>query len=497
MGKHRAYACIALLVPAIGCGGSSGSSDAGNDPTADGQPGAADAGGSADATPGTNGWDPADFDTVYDVGPGQDYADPNEVPWESLGPSTLVRIHWRAQPYASKWVINTEATASEPLVVIGVPDQGRLPVITGDGATARLELNYWNEERSVIKVGGSNLPDDMRVPSHVYIEFLEVRSAHPSYSFTDEAGAPGVYSSNAASIHLEVGENLTVRGCVLTDSGNGLFSGAATSSVVISGNYLHGNGIVGSAFEHNSYTESFGITFEYNRYGALRPGGDGNNLKDRSAGTVIRYNWIEDGNRQLDLVDSDYQSFISDASYNTTHVYGNVLVESDGAGNSQIIHYGGDSGDETRYRKGTLQLYANTIVSTRSGNTTLVRLSSAGESMDARNNIIVATAGADRLAITGGDGNATLSDNWLQQAWRPTHDTLNGAVIDNGNLTGTDVGFVDLSGQDFSLVASSPCVGGAGTLAADARPVEREYVRHQGGKDRADDGDTDIGAFER
>jgi len=486
-----------VLAVILGCGGSSsngsdgGNSDGAINPIIDGALGA------VDARPGQQGWDPADFDNVYNVGPGQDYADPGEVPWESLGPSTMVRIHWRAQPYASKWVINTEATAADPLVVVGVADAGRLPVITGEDAVTRLELNYWNEERSVIKVGGSNLPNDTQVPSYVYIESLDIRGAHSSHSFTDETGASDTYNGNAASVHIEVGNHITVRGCVLTDSGNGLFSGSGSSDVVISGNHIHGNGNSGSIFEHNSYTESFGITFEYNRYGPLRAGAGGNNLKDRSAGTVIRYNWIESGNRQLDLVDSDYKSFTSDASYNTTYVYGNVLIEPDGAGNSQIVHYGGDSGDESRYRKGTLHFYANTVVSTRTGNTTLVRLSSSAESMDARNNVIVATAGDGRLAITGGDGDATLTDNWLQQGWRNTHDTLNGTVTDQGNIGGTAPGFVDLNGGDFTLAAGASCIGGAGSLAGGVAAPTREYVLHQQNAERADDGDPDIGAFER
>lgn len=54
--------------------------------------------------------------------------------------------------------------------------------------------------------------------------------------------------------------------------------------------------IESSIYKHNSYTESQGIVFEFNHYGPLRAGCPGNNLKDRSTGTVIRYNWIEGGN---------------------------------------------------------------------------------------------------------------------------------------------------------------------------------------------------------
>ena len=64
----------------------------------------------------------------------------------------------------------------------------------------------------------------------------------------------------------------------------------------------------GNLFHHNSYTAAIGITFEYNRYGPLLAGAGGNNLKDRSAGMVARYNWIEGGNRQLDLVDAEDSS---------------------------------------------------------------------------------------------------------------------------------------------------------------------------------------------
>jgi hypothetical protein len=37
--------------------------------------------------------------------------------------------------------------------------------------------------------------------------------------------------------------------------------------------------------------------------------------------------------------------------YETTYVYGNILVEPDGAGNRQIVHFGGDSGSTQYYRR--------------------------------------------------------------------------------------------------------------------------------------------------
>ena len=105
-------------------------------------------------------WNETDFSTVYHVGPGYDYATPNDVPWESITADTLIKIHWRDEPYRNKWVINTTGTEASPVVVLGVPDNGRLPVISGENATTRQNLNYWNEERSLIKIGASSIPDN-------------------------------------------------------------------------------------------------------------------------------------------------------------------------------------------------------------------------------------------------------------------------------------------------------------------------------------------------
>lgn len=349
-------------------------------------------------------WDPDDFSYLYDVGPGRTYADPSEVPWESVQASSLVQIHWRPEPYRAKWLVTTQASAENPVVITGVPDNGRLPVITGDNAVTRTDLYYLNQPRSVLKIGNYTGSGDQDSPAHVYIEKLDIRSGRPGFSYTNTGGNTEIYSNNAAAVHIEEGSHITIRGCILRDSGNGLFSTHLSDNILISGNYIYDNGIEGSYYEHNTYTESFGITYEYNYFGPLRSGCTGNNLKDRSAGTVIRYNRLEAGNRQLDLVDSGYESFYNDPSYEKTFVYGNIISEPDGAGNSQIIHYGGDSGENEQYRKGVLYFYHNTVISTRSGNTTLVNLSTDDVTADIRNNLIYTTASPGHLALTSGRG---------------------------------------------------------------------------------------------
>jgi hypothetical protein len=441
--------------------------------------------------------------TDYDVGPGQPLAAIGEVPWESLAAGDRVFIHWRAAPYLEKWVVNVEATAGEPLLIRGVlGPNGERPVIDGRDAVTRLALDYWNEERGVLKIGGSSVPPD-GLSAHVVIENLEIRSARPPFTFTDDAGVERPYVDNAASIYVEKATNLTVRNCELHDSGNGLFIGAfdgLTRDIVIERNDIHDNGNSSSAFHHNTYTSAIGILYQFNRFGPLRAGADGNNLKDRSAGLVVRYNWIEGGNRQLDLVEADDAEVIDHPDYRATHVYGNVLIEPDGAGNSQIGHYGGDGGDPSRYRKGTLHFYNNTVISTRSGNTTLLRLSTNDEAADVRNNILYVTAGGDRLAMLDETGHLTLRHNWTKPGWVDSHGTLAGTIDDDGSgVTGADPGFVDEGTQDYHLEADSGPVDAGTTLHPDVlpeHPVLHHYVKHLLDESRPADETLDIGAFE-
>ena len=443
--------------------------------------------------------------TIYEVGDGRPFTSIGSVPWESLQAGDTVLIYWRATPYKEKWVIGRQGTAAAPITVRGVANaSGQLPVIDGNGATTRPQLNYWNEDRSVIKIGGSNVPADT-MPKYIVIENLDVRSARPPYTYTGDDGLTHSYINNAASIHVEKGENITIRNCIIHDSGNGFFVSSSDTTVsrniLVEGNYIYDNGNSGSIFEHNNYTAAIGITFQYNRFGPLRTGCPGNNLKDRSAGAVIRYNWIEGGNRQLDLVDAEDSTVIqNDPSYRQTFVYGNIFIEPDGAGNRQITHYGGDSGNTPIYRKGTLYFYNNTVVSTRTDRSTLFRLSTNEETCDARNNIFYITNTGNNLSLIDDAGVLNLSHNWFKPGWVISFGTATGTVNNDGtSVQGNSPSFVNEAGQDFRLQQSSSCVNVGGALNAAVLPthnIVRQYVRHQMSEARPTNGALDTGAFE-
>ncbi|MFT5369308.1 MAG: hypothetical protein ACI8V2_004283 [Candidatus Latescibacterota bacterium] len=440
---------------------------------------------------------PPTWAETYVVGPNAHLQNIGDVPWETLAPGDTVVIHWRPEPYYEKWVICRRGTKAQPIVVRGVINaKGDRPVIDGRNATTREVLDYWNGPRGVIKIGGANVPEDT-IPAHIVVENLEIRSGRPPYSFMGRNGVEK-YAKNSAAIFVEKGEHITVRNCVLRDCGNGFFCASQSSNVLVEGCSIFDNGIEGRIYEHNNYTEANGIVFQYNHFGPLRDGCRGNNLKDRSAGTVIRYNWIEDGNRQLDLVDSDHTELIENPAYRATFVYGNVLVEGDGEGNRQMVHYGGDSRKLDQYRKGTLYFYNNTVVSTRKDRTTLFRLSTNDESCEMFNNIIYTTEPGETLSLSNEAGLLNLKNNWIKSGWVTGFDALTGKVVDSGTLGGDDPGFVNVGAQNFELKAVSPGVDAGVNLPPEvqAHVIAREYFKHQKSRQRLVRQQVDLGAFE-
>lgn len=442
---------------------------------------------------------------TFEVGPGKAYTAIGAVPWESLQPGDLVLIYWRAAAYQEKWVICRHGTAANPITVRGVlGPSGQRPVIDGNNATTRTALNYWNEVRGLLKIGGANVPADT-TPQYITIENLEFRSARPPYTFTGANGSTQSYVNNAASIYVEKGEHIVIRNCVLDDSGNGLFVGSPADQpsrdFLIEGNYIHSNGNAGSAFEHNNYTAVIGIVFQYNRFGPLRAGTNGNSLKDRSAGLVVRYNWIEGGNRELDLVDAEDSSVIAnDPSYHSTFVYGNILIEPSNDGNSQMVHYGGDSGTTSIYRKGTLYFYNNTLISNRTDHTTLLRLSTNEETCDFRNNIVYPNLAGNTIALLDQTGLLLLTHNWFKPGKVSTFGTLDGVINDDGtSVTGSSPGFVDVVNQNYHLAATSTAKNAGAALAPAVLPtngISMQYSKHQSGEIRTTDAALDMGAYE-
>ena len=479
---------------------------------------------------------PASGATTYDVGPDKTYESLALVPWSQLHGGDVVRVFWKPTPYFEKVLLSASGSEGNPIIFCGVPGPaGDLPVLDGMNATTASDTDFYSaaytEQLGVIYIGKRAGQAYTHVPAHWDIRNFELRNAQPAHQFVDKTGVLRAYSTGAAGIYIHRGRNIAIRNVSIHSNGNGFFantgadSATFTQSILVEGSHIHGNGNAGSDRQHNVYTETAGITFQFNLFGPPREGATGSNLKDRSAGTVIRFNSFEGGAHILDLVDCENAApaLCSEPTYANTYVYGNIFVNPPGNqgtgtyhGATTPIHFGGDTGFSDRYRK-DLHFFHNTFISisNKSGTgarwrTVLFQLNTAGQKAYAHNNILVSlpeTAGsiASELSlVNAGAGNASFGVNWISPDWVPS--ATNGVFT--GTITGTEnfisgpgrepgLRSVVLGNVDAGLTPTSAAINRGEALPAllSDHPVLYEFDDRKL-RSRPQDGAGDLGAFE-
>ena len=474
--------------------------------------------------------------TDYPVGPGQTYTALDQVPWESLKAGDTVRIHYSSTPYKGKFMVAAQGTQDAPVRICGVrgPNNER-PIIEGNGATTRAALltAYGNtaetqdiqQTRGVIMIKALASGSYTDYPNWIQIDGLNIRAAHPNYTFTDAAGATKSYVQFGACVWIDRGQNIVIADNEISDCQMALYSRstddgdyAVTKNIRLAGNYLWGHGISGSDREHTTYTASAGLVIEFNRYGPLRSGALGNAIKDRSAGLVVRYNRVEGGARSIDMVEAeDFPvTALALASYRSTFVYGNQFKKNGDDGS--FFHYGGDhfgatagaNWGESQFRQGTLYFFNNSVHGTGTG-ARIFQISTTLETVEAWNNVFwfdptVTTLNmrqAENDSLASGytpDGILNLGVNWIRSDWTDTTQwkTLQGQLNGTANLiTGSSAPFDTSS---FVPLASSAIIdaGQANPSAASAYTVGYQLDTSYAPVARTVNGTRiDLGAVER
>lgn len=471
---------------------------------------------------------------VYDIGPGHAYEDIADLDWSQLGPGDTVNIHYKPGGYHELFQISTRGTADNWITINGVPDPatGQLPII--DGLEAVLDPQFKSSYAPLhgsgaIVVGTRPGYVSGYRPGYITIQNLQVQRAYAGNdpnTFTDYDGALKAYTTVGAGIYLYRADHITIRDCIITDNGEGIFGAGQASfdrlmtDITVSSNEIYNNGNLGTNRTHNTYLEAIDTVYEYNHYGPLRAGAGGNGLKDRSVGVVVRGNYIEGGAHELQLPASENQVnlALTIPRYHRAMVYGNVIV--DGPGNvSGPVEYGGET-HTALGRKGVLYLYHNTIVvqSDKSAvwRVNAVGLNSTSETLDARNNIFAAlpaTPGAvnSDFGLLGVDSYVSRKANaYVGRNWVPPDYLLNsyGNAGFKGHVAGLDnlmvgqsddPGFVAVLAGDYELAADSVAVDAATRLAGAsfAFPVDHQFSAEQHAIPRAVLGAAaDLGAWE-
>ena len=461
--------------------------------------------------------------TVYNIGPSQPYTTIGSFPWSSLQPGDTVDIHWQAGGYHEKLLISESGTASAPINIVGLPGpNGQKPIIDGENATTSSQFQYWYnpiQEDAVVLIARSATEASGYQPSYINISNLEIKDGYQSYNFTDNTGKTQTYGAFAASVWIEGASNITLQDDTLDNSGQGLFAltddsnGMMTSNLMIEGNYFYNNGVPGSEYEHNSYCEVNGITYQYNYYGPLRAGSEGLELKDRSAGCIIRDNYFTPGATILDLVDAeDSPTLAALPSYQNTYVYGNIIDNTGPDVTPILIEFGGDSGDTAIYRP-NLYFYDNTVLNegNPSWGSVIFDSLSSGQTVYAANNIFYNAPAAGNSSPSGFNfsytqGNINFSStNWVSPGWQPSKFTGSSYT---GTISGTSTFFVDpnnnpgfldanggnLAGSDLHLLSTSNAIGIAASLNSSWPAVTEEYLAPTSGTPRTSV--ADVGAYQ-
>lgn len=471
---------------------------------------------------------------TYEIGTGKPFENISDFPWESLTAGDVVYIHWRETPYQEKIGIVAQGTAEKPIIIYGVPNaEGQLPQIDGHHAFTRATMPLGNQRSSLICLGSFEKPAQyVTIQNHEVFNASKFKMYHPSGETELEK-----YAEGASGIYILRGENITIRNCTIHDCGNGLFVSSFSNldhysnkplfdsevqfvsrDILVESNYFYENGVPGRMFEHHSYCTAINTVYQFNHYGKLANGSTGYGLKDRGAGTVIRYNWIEDGRRQISLDDGEDCPLIPfDPHYHDSYIYGNILIEPDGGfllwGDDEIIHFGGDN-ENVPDRSGTLYFSNNTVITYRTietynqyntvkwaqgrePRTCLFYLPIHDQIVQATNNIFC-RAGDAALSIINDSGldhpagTVKLSHNWLSTGWLNKMEG-DGLVEEEGvNLTGDQPGFADLVNQDLELAQDSVCLGSGIPTEV---PLEFIYELHQKGALRSTEAPVNIGAY--
>lgn len=316
---------------------------------------------------------------TFDVGPGREHSELTTVPWLSLEAGDVVNIFHRAEPYRTKVGIRAQGTQEAPVIINGVTDAScERPTVSGEDAITTddaIETQFYNIEfteflGTFFLYRASSDPFGYR-PKHITIQNLTITGASQENTYTGQDGETRRYDNGAAGVFAIVVEDLTLENNEITGNGNGVFVNSkdefdTSHRIIIRNNRIFDNGNPGRDREHNLYIQARRSLYEGNYIGQLVVGAQGSSLKDRSSGTVVRFNHIDAAARALDLVEIEggVQPVKGDPLYSVAWVYGNLIVTDHSRpalSSSLLIHWGGDNSPE-HFRDGTLYFYNNTVV---------------------------------------------------------------------------------------------------------------------------------------
>lgn len=471
----------------------------------------------------------------FRVGPGMEYAEPHDVPWDRLLPGDRVFIYYRPTPYKQCVHLYVRGDATRWIEIIGVKGPGgELPVFSGQGAVddPRTKSNQYMNGHGAFyarwPVGGSSTYK----PAYIHIHGIEFRDFNSQYTFTDYQGKNSAWGGFAAGVYFQGVDHITVSGCKFVNNGLGVFgiSNPGLGERLMSRyihllfNHFQENGVgswnVGDSYStHNAYTEGAFVIYEFNYFDKNRDGNNGDLLKERSSGQVFRYNKFVTGAANAISIRDPEASYTATSGlqdkygrvlYDYVYIYGNEFYLERA---TNVIGHGdglNSINNEIRGNNGSVYFYNNRVIGKADNSSGY----SSGEqynpypftlftpmntrspvNLKAQNNLFYAEKATPSgltpdLAIFYWQGTGQFNNNiahnvrpvFLSATTTPSADsqlargTRSTQTMADLNLVNTnaDQGFLGFDTNDFSLDPSAPFYSLSGATYADA--VQRGLV---------------------
>lgn len=319
----------------------------------------------------------------FRVGPGMEYTNLSDVPWRELLPGDIVFVYHRDTPYAEPIQLQwARGDQNRWIRIIGVKGaNGEWPELTGENAVFPANFTTQTEYYGgLISVGPNATATRGWKPGYIHIHGLKVTGVRAWNSRTLPDGTVGKWSKFDAAIY-GIGMNyLTVSGCHIEDCGQASFINSThwadypwrttSHNLHYLFNYFYNNGNPDlEDHEHTLYHEAIGTCYEYNWFDKRYPGSTGMQIKERSAGSIYRFNVMEGGDHSMiAFQDPDSNQYENPSALDIygrrlvdqAYMYGNLFLIRDLANNwpAGPVMWGAGKGS-TNIRAGDLHFYNN------------------------------------------------------------------------------------------------------------------------------------------
>ena len=396
------------------------------------------------------GWNSTSGAAPYQIGPTRSLQSVSALP--QLHPGDVVEIDSGTYKEVMRWT--SSGTAAQPIVIRGVG----APVFDADGLRVDGVLP---RPRAVFQIEGD----------FVTVENIEFRNARNG--------------DNGAGIRITSANNVTVRGCRITQCDMGIMCDHNRNLIIEACEIAFNGTPLYNGYSHNLYLGGQNTTV---RFCSIHDALYGQNFKSRGHYTELLYNSIADSqDGEVGLVDA------AETRPANSHavMIGNVIVSKprqNGYNSGRFIQFGQDSGGD---HNGILFAFNNTFVA-GDGRIQFLSANATNAKIVADNNVFY---GSDKILGVG--AGVRGSNNWMQAS----------ALVPDSfaaTVQGGSPGFVNSTQRDFHLTSASACrdhglntlvfLDGEG-LSHPGAPTE-EYVPPMRRRTRQNDGRLDIGAFE-